>query len=117
MLNYTAIYPEHEEKVINPSSLICFCGVYVCVCVCVCMHTRTLSHSVLSNSLGPQELQPARLLCPWDSPGKNAGVGCHAFLQGIFPTQELNLCLLYCRRILYHLITEDALFSWITSTI
>ena len=27
--------------------------------------------------------QPARLLCPWDSPGKNTGVGCHALLQGI----------------------------------
>ena len=32
--------------------------------------------------------------CLWDSPGKNTGVGCHALLQGIFPTQELNLCLL-----------------------
>ena len=31
--------------------------------------------------------EPARLLCPWDSPGKNAGVGCHALLQGIFLTQ------------------------------
>ena len=30
---------------------------------------------------------PARLLCPWDSPGQNTGVGCHALLQGIFPTQ------------------------------
>ena len=36
-----------------------------------------------------------QLLCPWDSPGKNTGVGCHALLQGIFPTQGLNLCLLY----------------------
>ena len=32
--------------------------------------------------------------CPWDSPGKNTGVGCHALLQGIFPTQGLNLHLL-----------------------
>ena len=31
-------------------------------------------------------LQPARLLCPWNSPGKNTGVGCHFLLQGIFPT-------------------------------
>ena len=38
--------------------------------------------------------QPARLLCPWDSPGKNTGVGYHALLQGIFPTQGLNLHLL-----------------------
>ena len=31
---------------------------------------------------------PARFLCPWDSPGKNTGVGCHFLLQGIFPAQE-----------------------------
>ena len=30
--------------------------------------------------------EPARLLCPWDSPGKHTGVGCHALLQGIFLT-------------------------------
>ena len=34
--------------------------------------------------------QPVRLLCPLDSPGKNAGVGCHALLQGIFLTQWSN---------------------------
>ena len=37
-----------------------------------------------------------------NSPGKNTGVGCHAFFQGIFPTQVLNPSLLHCRRILYH---------------
>ena len=37
---------------------------------------------------------PARLLCPWGSPGKNTGVGCHSFLQGIFQTQGSNSCLL-----------------------
>ena len=44
-----------------------------------------------------------RLFCPWDSPGKNTGVGCHALLWGIFLTQGLNLHLLWplhCRRIL-----------------
>ena len=41
--------------------------------------------------LQPYELQPARLLCPWDSPGKNTGVGYHFLLQGIFLTQGLNL--------------------------
>ena len=35
----------------------------------------------------------SRLLCPWDSPGKNTGVGCHFLLQGIFLTQVSNLCL------------------------
>ena len=39
-------------------------------------------------------LQPARLLCPWDSPGKNTAVGCHALLQGVFSTQGPNLSLL-----------------------
>ena len=48
----------------------------------------------MSNSLQPYGLWPASLLCPWDSPGKNAGVGCHFLLQGIFPTQGSNLCLL-----------------------
>ena len=33
----------------------------------------------------------------WDSPGKNTGVGSHTLLQGIFPTQGLNLGLLHCR--------------------
>ena len=37
---------------------------------------------------------PPRLLCPWDSLGKNTGVGCHFLLQGIFHTQGLNLCFL-----------------------
>ena len=46
-------------------------------------------------SLQSYGLQPARLLRPWDSPGKNPGEGCHALLQGIFPTQELNPCLLH----------------------
>ena len=50
--------------------------------------------SVMSNSFRPHELQPARLLCPWDSSGKNTGIGCHAFLQGTFPTQESNQPLL-----------------------
>ena len=47
---------------------------------------------------------PARLLCPWDSPGKNTGVGCHVLLQGIFLTQRLNLHLLHLlhfRQVLY----------------
>ena len=43
----------------------------------------------MSHSLAPY-LLPARLLCPLDSPGKNTGVGCHTFLQGIFPNQESN---------------------------
>ena len=40
--------------------------------------------------LRPHGLKPARLLCPWDFPGKNTGVGCHFLFQGIFPTHKLN---------------------------
>ena len=50
--------------------------------------------SVVSNFVRPYKLPPARLLCLWDSPGKNTGVGCHALLQGIFLTQGSNLHLL-----------------------
>ena len=62
--------------------------------------------SVVSDSLQPHGLQPTRLLSPWNSPGKNTGVGCHVLLQGNFPTQWLNtylLHLLHCRQILYPL--------------
>ena len=50
--------------------------------------------SVVSDSARRYGLQPARLLCPRDSPGKTTGAGCHALLQGIIPTQGSNLCLL-----------------------
>jgi len=45
--------------------------------------------------LGPYGLEPARLLCTWDFPGKNTGAGCHILLQGIFLTQGLNPRLLH----------------------
>ena len=54
-----------------------------------CMHQCSVT-SVVSDSLQPCGLWPARLFCPWDSPGKNTGVGCHVFFQGIFPTQKSN---------------------------
>ena len=50
----------------------------------------------------PWTEEPGRLH-PWDSPGKNTGVGCHFLLHGIFPTQESNPGLLHCRQILYQL--------------
>ena len=52
-------------------------------------------------------LQPARLLCPWDFPGKNTGVGCPFLLQVIVPTQGWNSNLLHCRRDLYCCATRD----------
>ena len=47
------------------------------LCCCCCCQVS----SVVSDSLRPHGLQPIRLLCPWDSPGKNNGVGCHFLLQ------------------------------------
>ena len=49
-----------------------------------------LSRSVGSDFLQPHGLQPTRLLCPWDYPGKSTGIGCHFLLQRIFLTQECN---------------------------
>ena len=60
-------------------------GLFYSSCVC----------AIVSSSLQPHGLYPSRLLCPWDSPGKNVGVGCHSLLQGIFPTKKSNLCLLH----------------------
>ena len=52
--------------------------------------------------------EPARLLCPWNFPGKNTGVGCHFLLQGIFPSQGSNPHLLLGRQILYHWATRES---------
>ena len=59
----------------------------------MCVRAKSL-HSYLTLCY----LSPARLLCSWDFPGKNTGMGYHAPLQGIFLTQELNpriLCLFH----------------------
>ena len=66
-------------------------------------HSLSVSRSVMSDSLWPHGLYPARLLCPWDPSGKNTGMGCHSLLLQIFPTQGSNPGLLRCRQILYHL--------------
>ena len=55
-------------------------------CMCVCVYVC----SVVPSSLRAHGLQPATLVSPWDSPGKDTGVGCHVILQGIFPTQRSN---------------------------
>ena len=46
-------------------------------------------------TLQPHRLNPVRLLCPWNPPGKNTGVGCHFLLQVIFSTKGLNSHLLH----------------------
>ena len=66
---------------------------------CACM----LSCSVVSDSLQPHGLYPARLLHPWDFPDKDTGVGCHLILQRIFLTQGSNPGLPHCRQTVYRL--------------
>ena len=75
------------------------------VCVCVI-------HSVMPDSLRPHGLQPTRLLCPMDFPGKDTGTGCVFLLHGIFPTQGWNIDLLHCRQLLYHLSSEGNPKAW-----
>ena len=71
------------------------------LCLALDESVESVSHSVMSDSATPWTV--CRLLCPWDSPGKNIGVSSHFLLQGIFPTQGSNPGLLYCRQIFYHL--------------
>ena len=46
---------------------------------------KSVNCSVMSNSLRSHGLEPTSLLCPWSSPGKKTGVGCHFLLQGDLP--------------------------------
>ena len=56
--------------------------------LCVLNH---FTHVPLFVTLWTVARQAPLSLCPWDSPGKNTGVGCHALLQGLFQTQGSNL--------------------------
>ena len=77
---WTAFLIDLRKPFFNPSCIIphlncnkCFCP----VCSCCCCYVA----SVMSDSVRPQKQQPPRLPDPWDSPGKNTGVGCHFLLQ------------------------------------
>ena len=83
------LFIKNKTRSVRPFNFVCAC-------------------SVRSNSLWPHELQPTRLLHPWDFPGKNTEVGCHFLLQGIFLTQGLNLCLLHWQGDSLSLTTREA---------
>ena len=95
--------PDHSEKQTNKqlswNNPDCLVKPACCVCSVA---------SVMSDSFWPYELKVTRLLCPWDSSGKNTGVGCQALLQGIFLTQGSKPCLLHCKWILYRWTTGEA---------
>ena len=94
---------------------------WYCWIICVCC----VSCSVVSDSLQPRGLWPARFLCPWNFPGRITTVDCHFLLKGIFLTQRLNPGLLYCRQIFHHLSHQGRVGSygnsifkfWVTSTL
>ena len=79
------------------------------------MCCAVLSHSVMSNSCDFMDCGLPGTSGHGDSPGKNTGVGCHALLPRIFPTQGLNPDLLHCRPILYHLSYQGStrILEWI----
>ena len=63
----------------------------------------------------PMDCIPPRSSVHGDSPGKNTRVGCHAVLQGIFPTQGSNPDLPHCRQILYRLSHQGSprILEWV----
>ena len=71
------------------------------------LHNSSLCPLVAQSCLtvyDPMDCSPiGSSLCPWNSPDKNTGAGCHSLLQGIFLTLGSNPGLLHCRQILYHL--------------
>ena len=87
---------------------------YVCVCVCVGLVAQ--SRLTLCDSM---DCSLPGSSVHGDSPGKNTGMGCHAFLQGIFSTQGLNPSLPHCRRILYclsHQVSPFKVYIYINNT-
>ena len=67
----------------------------------LCEYTEREKVKVKSLSHGQLFVTPWPIAHPWDSPVKSTGVGCHFLLQGIFPTQGLNLGLPHCGQMLY----------------
>ena len=102
-------YKQHFVVMDHFQILIVVLVIEIFCCCLVAKSCLTLCDTMDSN--------PTRLLCPWDSPGRNTGVGCRFLLQGIFPTQGSNPCLLsllHCRLILYHWATWGNKFLHVT---
>ena len=81
-----------------------YCMVKLCL-LCRCRKLSLITNACLvaqscPTLCDPMDYSPPGSSVHGDSPGKNTGVGCHALLQGIFPTQGWNSGFLYCRQIL-----------------
>ena len=84
---------------------VCVC---VCMCMCVCVYICEYIYIYIVAQLcltfcDPKDFSLPRSSVHGDSLGNNTGMGCHALLQKIFPTQRFNSGLLHCRWILYPL--------------
>ena len=92
------LWYRHSKKPQISLKVLLLCHSIICIaCVCVC--------SVVPNSLQSHGLLPTRLLCPWDSAGKNTGVDCHFFLWGSsWSRDQIRVSCIACfgRWILYH---------------
>ena len=77
-------------------------------------HGCVLSRSQVQLFATHHVLQPARLLCLWDFPGKDTGVGCHFLLQEVFLTQGSKPGLLHYRGIIYHLSHRESPRDYLT---
>ena len=86
LMSVYLIYNMFNEMIQYVLSLNCLMKLFI---------SLNVSNSVMSSSFQPQGLQPARFLCPWNSPGKNTEVGCHFLLQRIFLTQVSSQDLLH----------------------
>ena len=110
MLSFLNWHIIKRDKCIQHQYYLNACSILINL-ILIITQGACLVPSVMSNSLQPYGLYPARLLCPWDSPGKNTGMGCQALLQGIFLTQGSklgHLHLLHCRWNLYCWSTTEA---------
>ena len=88
--------------------------VHIYTCVCVCARTCLVTQLCLT-FCNPMDCSPPGSSVHEDSPGKNTRVGCHALLQGIFPTQGSNPGLLLYRQILYCLSHQGSprILEWV----
>ena len=96
---------------------IFFSSCYMCCCCCCCCCCCQVA-SVMSDSVRPHRRQPTRLPHPWDSLGKNTGVGCHFLLQSMkVNVKVIQSCQTLCDPMAYtvHGTLQARLLEWVFS--
>ena len=94
----------------NPGGFIEYLSMFPALCAVLCLVAQL--YPILCDSM---DYSLPGSSVHGDSPGNNTGVGYHALLQGIFPTQGLNPGLLHCRQILYNLSHQGSprILEWV----